>query len=85
MEVIPDAAARVDRLCRQWGLTPEDHDAFGDWNLVCLVRRGDEPCVLRICGPGSDVDDEVAAWFAEAYAVGEQRHLERRAPRSSEG
>jgi len=61
MEVIPEAAARVDRLCRQWGLTPEDHDAFGDWNLVFLVRRGDEPCVLRICGPGSDVDDEVAA------------------------
>jgi hypothetical protein len=21
------------------------------------------------------VDDEVAAWFAEAYRVGEQRHL----------
>jgi hypothetical protein len=22
-----------------------------------------------------DIDDEVAAWFAEAYQVGEQRHL----------
>lgn len=58
--MIPDAA-RVDRLCRQWGLAPEDHEAYGDWNLVYLVRRGDEPCVLRICGPDSDVDDEVAA------------------------
>jgi len=64
-QVIPDAA-RVDRLCRQWGLTPEDHEPFGDWNLVYLVRRGDERCMLRICGPGSDVDDEVAALQAWA-------------------
>ena len=63
--MIPDAA-RVDRLCRQWGLTPEDHEPFGDWNLVYLVRRGDERCMLRICGPGSDVDDEVAALQAWA-------------------
>jgi streptomycin 6-kinase len=65
-QVIPDAAARVDRLCRQWGLTPEEHEPRGDWNLVYLVRRGDEPCVLRICGPGSDVDDEATALQAWA-------------------
>jgi hypothetical protein len=34
---------------------------------------------FRLSSP-ADVDEEVAAWFAEAYAVGEQRHLERRAP-----
>ena len=25
-----------------------------------------------------DIDDKVAGWFREAYAVGEQRHLARR-------
>jgi len=33
---------------------------------------------FRISGP-ADVDDEVRAWLVEAYAVGEQRHLTRRA------
>ena len=32
---------------------------------------------FRLTSP-AEVDDEVAAWFAEAYAVGEQRHIERR-------
>lgn len=65
---------------------------------VVLARRLDSPRfrrietyspqnvlhAFRLTSP-AEVDDEVAAWFAEAYAVGEQRHLERRAPRSSEG
>jgi Domain of unknown function (DUF5655) len=38
---------------------------------------------FRLSSP-AEVDEEVAAWFAEAYAVGEQRHLERRAPRRSQ-
>jgi hypothetical protein len=29
---------------------------------------------FRISGP-AEVDDEVRAWLAEAYAVGEQKHL----------
>lgn len=32
---------------------------------------------FRISDP-TDVDEEVRAWLAEAYAVGEQRHLSRR-------
>jgi len=36
---------------------------------------------FRIVDP-SEVDDEVRAWLAEAYAVGEQRHLSRRGMRS---
>ncbi|HKP75238.1 MAG TPA: DUF5655 domain-containing protein [Longimicrobiaceae bacterium] len=32
--------------------------------------------VFRISSP-SDIDDELRAWLAEAYAVGEQRHLAR--------
>jgi len=58
--VIPDDA-HFDRLCREWGLTPEDSQPLGEWNLLYLVRREDEPCALRICGPDSDIDDEVAA------------------------
>jgi len=29
-----------------------------------------------------EVDEEVAAWFKEAYAVGEQKHLEKSVVRS---
>ena len=31
---------------------------------------------FRLSSP-EEVDEEVAGWLAEAYAVGEQRHLER--------
>jgi streptomycin 6-kinase len=66
MDLIPDAAARIDRLSRRWGLTPDGQLTYGEWNLVILVRRGNEPCVLRVCGPGTKVDDEVAALRAWA-------------------
>ncbi len=33
--------------------------------------------VFRLHGP-SEVDDEVVRWLAEAYSVGEQRHLGKR-------
>lgn len=59
--MIPGSGARLDRLCRRWGLVPEDHEPYGEWNLVYLVQRVDDPCVLRICGPDSAVEDEVAA------------------------
>jgi hypothetical protein len=61
---------------------------------VVLARRLDSPRFRRIetyspqnvlhafrLASPAEADDEVAAWFAEAYAVGEQRHLDRRAPR----
>jgi len=65
---------------------------------VVLARRLDSPRFRRIdtysprnvlhvfrLGSPDAVDGEVAAWFAEAYAVGEQRHLgawrAQRAPR----
>jgi uncharacterized protein DUF5655 len=55
---------------------------------VVLARRVDGPRfrridvysarnvvhLFRLYGP-NEVDDDVAAWLAEAYAVGEQRHL----------
>jgi Domain of unknown function (DUF5655) len=58
-----------------------------DGHLV-LARRVDSPRfrrvdvysprnvvhAVRLSGP-DDVDDEFAAWLAEAYRVGEQRHL----------
>lgn len=65
MDLVPDAASRIDRLSRRWGLTPAGQQTYGEWNLVILVQRGNEPCVLRLCGPGTDVDHEVAvlrAW-----------------------
>jgi hypothetical protein len=55
---------------------------------VILARRLDNPCFRRIetFSPRNhlhafrfesikEIDDTVAAWFAEAYRVGEQRHL----------
>jgi uncharacterized protein DUF5655 len=62
---------------------------------VVLARRLDSPRfrrvdvisprnqvhAFRLSEPG-DVDAEVAAWLAEAYRVGEQRHLNR-GPRSA--
>ncbi|HEV8373305.1 MAG TPA: DUF5655 domain-containing protein [Actinomycetota bacterium] len=58
---------------------------------VVLARRLDDPRFRRVesFSPRNhvhhfrlarlrEVDDRVAAWLAEAYAVGEQRHLRRR-------
>jgi hypothetical protein len=58
---------------------------------VLLARRLDSPRLRRIetyspqnvlhafrLSTPEEVDGEVAGWLAEAYAVGEQRHLERR-------
>ena len=55
---------------------------------VVLARRFEHPRFRRIetfsprnhlhafrFGSVDEVDDEVAGWFAEAYQVGEQRHL----------
>jgi hypothetical protein len=55
---------------------------------VVLARRFEHPRFRRIetfsprnhlhafrFGSVDEIDDEVAAWFAEAYRVGEQRHL----------
>lgn len=57
---------------------------------VVLARRLDSPRFRRVdvysrhnvvhafrLSSPEDVDDEVEAWFREAYAVGEQRHLSR--------
>ncbi len=62
-----------------------------DGHLV-LARRIDSPRFRRIeefsprnvlhafrLSSPADIDDEFAGWLAEAYAVGEQRHLGRRA------
>ena len=58
---------------------------------VVLARRWEHPRLTRIdyisprnlvhhfrISDPADVDDEVRAWLAEAYAVGEQKHLPRR-------
>jgi hypothetical protein len=44
-------------------------DVYSPRNVVHLFRLGSP----------AEVDGEVAAWLAEAYAVGDQRHLGRRA------
>ena len=65
---------------------------------VVLARRLDSPRfrrvdtysprnvvhLFRLSGP-DEVDDEVRSWLAEAYAVGEQRHLGRERPGLSPG
>jgi len=55
---------------------------------VVLARRRDSPRFTKIWGPSprnqvhefrlrgpDDVDEEVADWLREAYAVGQQKHL----------
>ena len=39
---------------------------------------------FRLASP-AEADDEVAAWLAEAYEVGQQRHLNRRHPATPPG
>jgi streptomycin 6-kinase len=52
----------VERLCELWGLElVPGQPAYGDWNLVLLVRRGSEPCVLKVSEPDSSAADEAAA------------------------
>lgn len=58
---------RVEQLCAEWGLRLVDgRPPYGDWNLILLVRRGDEPCVLKICGPEPRAADEAKALSAWA-------------------
>ena len=40
-------------------------------------RPSDHAHVFRISSP-ADIDPEFRRWLAEAYLVGEQKHLERR-------
>jgi len=55
---------------------------------VVLARRRDSPRFTKVWGPSprnqvheftlrgpDEVDDEVADWLREAYAVGQQKHL----------
>jgi hypothetical protein len=44
---------------------------------IDVISPRNQVHVFRLQGP-SDVDDEVASWLAEAYSVGEQRHLGKR-------
>ncbi|WP_020580091.1 aminoglycoside phosphotransferase family protein [Actinopolymorpha alba] len=54
--------ALVEQLCSEWGLQlVEDQPPYGDWNLILLVRRDHEPCVLKIFGPDPGASDEVHA------------------------
>jgi hypothetical protein len=43
---------------------------------IDLISQRNQVHVFRLADP-SEVDDEVERWLAEAYAVGEQRHLTR--------
>lgn len=65
-----------------------------DGHLV-LARRVDSPRFQRVetysrrnvvqpsgSTPPDEVDDELSAWLAEAYQVGQQRHLARCPPAS---
>lgn len=43
---------------------------------IDVISPRNQVHVFRLHGP-AEVDDEVEAWLAEAYSVGEQRHLNR--------
>jgi hypothetical protein len=44
---------------------------------IDLISPRNQVHVFRLTGP-SEVDEEVERWLAEAYSVGEQRHLTRK-------
>ncbi|WP_181391957.1 aminoglycoside phosphotransferase family protein [Deinococcus irradiatisoli] len=52
---------QVETLCRTWGLSIDGPVLYGGLSLVVLVRRGEEPCALRIPWPHASQADEVAA------------------------
>ena len=67
--------------------TLRKHELHGH---VVLARRRQSPRFTKVWGPSprnqvheftlrgpKDVDDEVADWLREAYAVGQQKHLKR--------
>jgi hypothetical protein len=47
------------------------------------IRALFDRVVALILTDTTDLDDEVRAWLAEAYAVGEQKHLGERRPTST--
>jgi streptomycin 6-kinase len=52
----------VGELCGRWGVElDEGEPPRGDLNLVFLARRGDEPCVLKLCWPTGSAADESRA------------------------
>lgn len=63
LEALP---ALVDQLCERWGVElVEGHASRGDWNLVFLAQRGNDPCALKLPYPQQTAVDEaraLAAW-----------------------
>jgi streptomycin 6-kinase len=51
----------VNALCRQWGLVVDGPAMHGYLGLVVPVRRGAEPCVLKISWLGESTTNETAA------------------------
>jgi Domain of unknown function (DUF5655) len=51
---------------------------------IDVISPRNQVHVFRLHGP-AEVDDEVERWLAEAYSVGEQRHLSKRGQASGSG
>jgi streptomycin 6-kinase len=61
-EWLRELPALVERLAAEWDLTVDDaRPLHGGIGLVVLVRRSGQRLALKLCGPGDDVTDEVAA------------------------
>lgn len=55
----------VEQLCERWGVElVEGRAPCGDWNLVFLARRGNEPCALKLSWPQQSAFDEAKALVA---------------------
>ena len=55
-EWIDALPGRVTALCTQWGLVVDGPPMHGGLSLVVPVRRGDEPCVLKIAWVGVETE-----------------------------
>ena len=59
--------ARIAPVCARWGVELDGgRPLYGDVNLVLPARRGDEPCVLKVCWPEHDSAGEASALRAWA-------------------
>ena len=61
VQLSPDLAAVVERVCERWELTLSGEAPRGDQNTILVASRRGVPCVLKIAGPGHNAIAEAIA------------------------
>jgi streptomycin 6-kinase len=61
VQLSPDLAAVVERVCERWELTLSGEAPRGDQNTILVASRQGVPCVLKIAGQGHNAIAEAIA------------------------